>query len=271
MGMIEKHDPGSFCWVELGTVDVKGAETFYGELFGWTFEDNCPGGECNYSTIRLEGLSLAGCYTLCEAHRAQGVPPHWMGYVAVEDVAGTAARAGEAGGQVLAGPMDVMDMGKMAVIRDPQGAVLSLWQPVKHGGSKVRDVPGAFCWNELIVKDPEAVLAFYKAVAGWDVVKQDMGGFTYYVFVSDDTMRGGMMALDPAWGEVPPHWAVYFNVTDCDAVVAKAESLGAKVHMRPTDIPGVGRFAVIADPQGAVFSVIKMEPPQCCGCDGCCS
>jgi predicted enzyme related to lactoylglutathione lyase len=151
----------------------------------------------------------------------------------------------------------------MAVIQDPQGAVFSLWQPVKHIGAELVNVPGAFCWNELYTHDIDASGAFYTKLFGWSAKTAEMGnGMSYTSFMNGDWPAGGMMEIQKEWGEVPPNWSIYFAVDDCDATCEKIKKLGGKVDNPPMDIPEVGRFAVCADPQGAYFAVIKMTNPQ---------
>lgn len=268
MTAMNENPEGTFAWVDLGTSDLEKAKAFYGALFGWTMEvegQQCE--ECPYAMIRLDGKLVGGAYTLCEEQHKMNVPPHWMSYLAVRDAAATTARAEAQGGKVLVGVTDIFDMGKMALLQDPQGAVFALWQGAALPGVEVRDEDNTFCWQELNVKDPEAVLPFYQAVAGWAVQKHDMPTGAYHVFQAGETVVAGAMAIDPAWGDVPPHWAVYFMVADIQDAVEKAKSLGATVHLAPLAVEGVGSIACLADPQGAVFSLIQV--PSGCGCESC--
>src|SRR5579864_8638659 len=135
MAQIEKHEPGSFCWIELGTTDQTAAKDFYTKLFGWTVQDFPMGPTEFYSMFSLQGSNTAAAYAIRQEQRAQGVPPHWMLYVATESADDTAKRASEAGGKVLAPPFDVFTVGRMAVLQDPTGATFSVWQPNSHKGT----------------------------------------------------------------------------------------------------------------------------------------
>jgi len=146
-----KHEPGTFCWVELATSDGAAAKTFYTSLFGWTADD-APGGGGVYTTLRKNGKDAAALYEL--GPQQKGVPPHWNSYVCVENADAAAAHAKELGGTVMMEPFDVMEHGRMAVVADPAGATFSVWQPRHNIGAQVVNEPGAFCWNELYTTDP---------------------------------------------------------------------------------------------------------------------
>ena len=154
---------------------------------------------------------------------------------------------------------DVMEAGRMAVIADPQGAVFCVWQPKLHPGAQIVNEPGALVWNELAVRDTGPEPAFYEALFGWTADTAPMGGAEYTTWKLGDQPVGGMVQMNDQWpAEMPPHWMTYFAVADTDATCTRAIELGGAVHVPPADIEGVGRFAVIGDPQGAVFSVLTM-------------
>jgi len=189
------------------------------------------------------------------------VPPNWMSYVNVSSADDTVAKVSANGGTVFVAPMDVMDVGRMAVFADPLGAVLGIWQPKSHIGAQLANEPGAFCWNELVTTDLDKSKSFYKAVFGWDGA--DAGppdnAHAYVEWKLGDKSIGGMMPKMPEMpAEMPPVWGVYFAVADCDASVAKAQELGGSLFMGPTDIEP-GRFAVLADNVGAVFNVLELK------------
>lgn len=260
MPQVSQHAPGRFCWIELATSDQQAAKSFYSSLLGWELEDNPMGPDTGavYTMIRRSGLDIGGMYKQGPEHR--GVPPHWMSYVAVTSADETAARAKSLGATLLAEPFDVFDIGRMATVRDPQGAVLSLWQARKHVGTRIIDEPGAPTWNELGARDTAAAEKFYAALFGWTPQAMDMPMGKYTIFAAKDGMAGGMYAITPEMGDMPPNWGIYFAVDDCDVRTGKAKTLGAKICLPPTDVPNVGRFATLADPQGACFSIIKMAP-----------
>lgn len=256
------YTPNTFCWPELMTTDAAGAKAFYGGLFGWDLTDNPIGPDAVYIMAGLRGKNVGAMYDMNEEHRKQGVPPHWLSYVSVVSVDDTLARAKELGANVLVDAMDVFDIGRMAVLTDPEGAVFALWQPKQHIGAELVNEPGSLCWNELCTNDVDKAGAFYTQLFGWDSQSADMGGTHYTSFMNGERPAGGMLQIRKEWGEVPPNWAVYFAVEDCDAAAAKIKELGGNILNPPTDIPGVGRFTVGQDPQGAVFSVISMDNPQ---------
>lgn len=248
------HAPGTFCWPELATTDQKSAAAFYAALFGWAIDDQPIGPSETYTTFKLRGLEVAAAYTMRPEERAHGAPPHWKAYVTVASADEAVTRAKAFGGEVLAPPFDVMDAGRMAVLQDPTGAVFQIWQPARHVGAKILREPGALGWTELLTRETSAAEAFYMNLFGWNAKKSP----EYTEFSVGTTPDAGMMKIDERWGNVPPHWMPYFQVDDCDGVVAKATSAGGRVMMPPTEIEHVGRFAMLADPQGATFSVIKI-------------
>jgi predicted enzyme related to lactoylglutathione lyase len=203
----------------------------------------------------MRGLEVAAACTLRPEERQHGVPPHWNAYVTVADADATSARARELGGTVLAPPFDVMDAGRMAVLQDPTGAVISIWQPVRHIGAKILREPGALGWTELATGDTDAAETFYTKLFGWTAKK----GGPYTEFAVGGTPDAGMLMLEDEW-KMPPCWMPYFQVTDCDSVAAKATALGGRVKMPSKDIEHVGRIAMLTDPQGALFYVISLAP-----------
>ena len=256
-----RHAPGSFCWAELATTDAAGAKSFYTRLMGWeTHDDPIPGGGA-YTMIQLEGGNVGALYEQNDEMRAQGAPPAWLAYVTVEDAAAAAAKARELGGTVIKDAFDVFDIDSMAVLQDPTGATFAVWQPKKHTGTDhVDGKPGSVCWNELASRDAEAARDFYTQLFGWRPESRDMGELgDYTIFKNGEAEAAGLLQMNEEWGELPSHWMVYFSVADCDASAEQVAELGGKVSVPPTDIPTVGRFSVITDPQGAVFSIVKLK------------
>jgi predicted enzyme related to lactoylglutathione lyase len=253
-----KYAPGTFCWVECGTSDGEAGKKFYTELFGWDFTDNPIGPGMVYTMLKQDGKDVGALYQLMPDMKAQGVPPHWMSYISVTSADETAAKAKEAGGTVVKEAFDVFTVGRMAVIQDPTGAVFALWQAGTHAGASIVNVPNSFCWNELATSDTGKAGDFYSTVFGWTKDVQNFG-MEYTMFGNAGRPAGGMFGITPEMGNIPSHWLVYFAVDDCDATVEKATSLGAQVMKPADDIPTVGRFAILLDPQGAAFAVIKLE------------
>jgi len=259
MSEVTKHAPGTFCWIELGTTDAGAAKKFYSELFGWSANDIPAGPGMIYTMLQLDGKDVAALYELTEQHRAQGVPSHWLPYVAVASADESAEKVTSLGGKVIMAPFDVMDVGRMSLIQDPAGAMFALWEARKHIGATLVNQPGTVCWNELATRDSRLAGEFYTKLFGWGTKVQEMGPTTYTIFTDGERQAGGMLAMTEEWGNIPSHWMAYFGVEDCDASANKARALGATIKVPPTDIPGVGRFAVLQDAQGAAFSIIKLH------------
>ncbi|MBI1763171.1 MAG: VOC family protein [Acidobacteria bacterium] len=259
MGNQMKHPAGNFCWFELGTTDQNGAKEFYGKLFGWQFRDNPMSPEMVYTTFTLDGKEVGACYKL--GPEMAGVPTHWMPYVATDSADAMAAKVTELGGEVLMPAFDVMTFGRMVAFKDPTGAALSVWQPNEHQGVDLVGVPGAFCWGELATSDTANAKEFYTQLFGWQTKESTMPEMAYTEWINGAQPIGGMMPLQGPPG-VPPHWLLYFAVADADATVAQAQALGGQVCLPPTDIPNTGRFAVLSDPQGGTFAVIKLSFPM---------
>jgi predicted enzyme related to lactoylglutathione lyase len=260
MATVTQHAPGTFCWPELSTTDPEAAKKFYSSLFGWEPEDNPMGEAGVYTLIKNRGRDVGALHAMHPGQLAQGVPPHWMNYVAVENADQAAKKAQELGATLLIEPFDVMDLGRMAAIQDPTGAVFCVWQAMKMPGAGVLNETGALCWTELISTNMKKAESFYTALLSWKAETKTTP-MPYTIFSKSDGPAAGMMAMPPELmqKQVPSHWYPYFQVDDADAAVKKASALGAKVHMPPTDIPGTGRFAVLADPQGANFALIKIQ------------
>jgi predicted enzyme related to lactoylglutathione lyase len=253
-----EYAPGTPNWVDCQTSDQAAAKQFYSGLFGWSYDDS-PIDEANgvyYSMAQIGGKNVAALSPLGDM-AAQGVPPHWNSYVSVSDVDATTALVEPAGGTVMMPPFDVMDAGRMSVVVDSTGAVINVWQAKNNIGANLVNEAGTFGWTELITPDPVKAGEFYNKVFGWEPNHNAMDGMEYTEFkLNGAPVCGGMKPPMPG---MPPVWTVYFQTDDTDATAAKAQELGGTVMVPPTDIPP-GRFAVIVDPQGAVFNVIKMNP-----------
>ncbi|MSR63899.1 MAG: VOC family protein [Planctomycetes bacterium] len=258
MPEIKKHAPGAFCWAEVGTTDTKKTKAFYSELFGWKYEDRPAGQFGTYTMCKQGGKDLAGLYQLAPELLKMGVPPHWMSYVAVADADAACKKIQQHGGTVQQGPFDVMDVGRMAICKDPTGATFSIWQAKAHAGASVMGEHGTPCWFELSTRGVPKAEAFYKAVFGWSVKVDADQVYRELSAPGAPLPMGGMMELTPQHGPVPPHWLIYFTVEDCDGDAQRTKNLGGKVIVPPMDIPKVGRFAVLADPAGATFAIIKL-------------
>jgi predicted enzyme related to lactoylglutathione lyase len=253
MPNVDKHAPGSFSWIELGTTDQNAAKTFYTSLLGWEFTDFPMGPTEVYTMFALSGRLSGAAYTMRGPELEMHVPPHWNLYTEVASADDSAKRAVELGGKVLAGPFDVETHGRMAVIQDPTGVTFSIWQSKMHTGMGVQGEPGAFCWADLNTPDPKAATAFYTGLFGWKIeAGQDGSGYLH--IKNGEEFIGGIPPVNP---RVPPFWLQYLMVSDCDASTEKAKQLGATVHMGPMTMEKVGRMTVLGDPQGAIFALFQ--------------
>ena len=260
MGERTKYEPGTFCWTDLATTDPEGAKAFYGGLFGWEAMDMPAGEAGTYTMLRLDGDAVCALYELEAERREMGIPSHWLSYVSVESADATAKRAEELGGAAFGGAFDVLEMGRMAVVRDPAGAVLAAWEPGKHvGARRVNDV-GCMTWNELQSREPEKAAAFYADLFGWETEPhEDEGRVAYVTIANSGSINGGVMPMTESPDDAPPYWLPYFTGASCDGAVAKVRELGGAVLAGPVDLPEPGRIAAVTDPQGAAFAVFEGE------------
>ncbi len=208
----------------------------------------------------LNGRNVAAAYQLSPGMIAEGVPPHWVIYFAVDSADETTARAKSLRAAVIMEPMDVMDVGRMAVLRDPSGAVFSLWQARRHKGFGVANEVNSLLWSELATRDLAGSRDFYTKLFGWEAQGHPSSPGSYLVCSKGEVGFGGIMQMTAEWGETPAHWSCYFWVDDCDRSVANIKELGGTVCVDPWDIQGVGRIAACSDPQGATFYLIKPQP-----------
>jgi uncharacterized protein len=259
MPLFDAPVTGRFCWIELQTTDPAAAQRFYGDLFGWTYEElNVPQGR--YTMGKADGKLVAGLIAQPEPVARAGTPPSWLSYVAVDDVQASADAAARLGGQVLLPPRS-FGTGALSMLADPTGALFLLWHTTQPMGAFLYGETGALSWNELISTNADVAQRFYTQLFGWKAQPMPMPGFTYTILNSGDAPVGGLMQQTPELKGAPSAWAVYFAVTDADATFAKAAKLGAKVITPLTDIPEIGRFGWLEDPQGAVFAIIKNAAP----------
>jgi len=258
MAEFTSYAQGTPSWVDLAATDPEGAKRFYSGLFDWSFRDDPAGEGGVYTMCLINGKSVAGLYEMAPDQQAAGTPPHWLTYITVANADETAAKAAAAGGTIVAPAFDVEDAGRMTVVQDPSGAFVSFWEAKKHIGAELANEPGTLVWSELQVHDTDAAKAFYQTVLGITTETADMPSGPYTTFMVDGRSVAGMMKISEDWGPVPPHWDLYFAVEDADATLGKAAAAGGKAVVPAMDIPDVGRFAGITDPQGAMFFVISM-------------
>jgi uncharacterized protein len=246
---------GTPCWADVGAPDVGRARVFYSDLFGWDVQEGPPeaGG---YSVADLKGLGVAGIGPKMQPE----APTMWMVYLATQDADATAAKIKGAGGQLMVEPMDVTDVGRMAIAMDTAGAVFGIWQARAFPGAQIVNEPGAMTWNEQMSRDFEGSKAFYASVFGYEYEDMSAEGFSYATLKVGDRQVGGIGGLPadvPA--EVPAAWAVYFGTADTDASMARVEADGGSVIRPASDTP-YGRLGTVTDDQGAAFSLISVTP-----------
>lgn len=252
---------GAPVWLDLGTPNIEAASGFYGALFGWEFKSAGPhaGG---YGMFTLDGKTVAGVGPLT----GQGAESAWTVYFHSPDAYATAKAVEQAGGAVRFAPFDVFTQGRMAGFTDPSGAQFAVWQPGENKGLDAVNIPNTLCWTELYTTDQRAAKSFYQAVFGWAAEDVQMQGFTYTVVrpsgSEPDASHGGIMGLSQEMlrAGMTPRWQPYFEVTDCDTVVARATEQGGVAPMPPESVEGVGRLALLIDVFGAPFAVITSVP-----------
>jgi uncharacterized protein len=251
MGERTSYTPGTFSWTDLPTSDPDDAKRFYTELFGWEVDDQPIPEEAGggvYTMLQKDGKNVAALFKAGE-----GMPTFWGSYVTVDSADATAARATDLGGTLIAEPFDVMDVGRMATIQDPTGAILSVWEPHGSIGASLVNVPGALTLNQLSTTDTGKAEEFYSALFGWRTEQVEGGDTPYWGIFLGDRVNGGMMGLSPEGG-IPSNWMPFFGTSDVDADAGRVGELGGQVMFPPTDVPG-GRILVAQDPQGAFFGL----------------
>lgn len=251
------YAPGIPCWVDLGAPDVDAAARFYGGLFGWEVPERPDSAEMGgYRRAIKGGKDVAGMMPLMQ----EGQPPAWSTYVSVDDADRIGQAIQENGGTMVAEPMAVRSFGRLALFTDPTGAFFGIWEPGDFAGAGLVNEPGSLSWNELNTRDLETAKRFYSAVFGWEFeeLPSETSG-TYTICLLNGTRAAGMLDMTGRVpDEVPAHWNTYFAVEDTDAAIDRVEEGGGGVAFGPMDI-GVGRIAVVHDPWGATFTVIRLN------------
>jgi uncharacterized protein len=251
---------GQFVWYELTTPDANAAQKFYPKFTGW----GTQAFDKDYTMFTTGGVPVAGIFRLTDEMRQQGVPPNWMPYVESDNVDDTAAKATSLGGRVVAGPADIPNTGRFAVIQDPQGATFGVYKSSRPSGAwDGTAVVGRFSWHELMAADFNQAFEFYRALFGWEKQSEmDMGGgLMYYIYGQNGKMYGGMFTRFGDMATMHPFWLVYICVNDVGKALAAATKNGGTVHRPQMDIPG-GSIAILGDPQGAGFALhhVNREP-----------
>jgi uncharacterized protein len=244
-------------WADLASSDAAGSRDFYSKVFGWKIEVNPDPQYGGYGMAKVGDRQVAGIGPKMSAQQ----PTAWTLYIGTDDADDLAKKVQAAGGKVIAQPFDVGDQGRMATFQDPSGAFISAWQPKAMAGAFPVGEANTFGWGELNARGVDKALPFYQKVFGWSVKKSDVGGgATYNEFqLGGESIAGGQEMQSMVPKEVPSHWLVYFAVGDVDKSFKTATQAGARELVSPMDFPG-GRFAILSDPQGAAFGLLKMAP-----------
>lgn len=251
-GTRKTHD---FCWINVMTPEAERARAFFGRLFGWTYGEmpGVPGGQL----ILAGGRTAGALMDLAVANMPPGTPAVIGVLVKVESADDAVAKVNSLGGRAEPA-FDVLDNGRMAMCNDPNGAIFAVWQPKKQAGMDVDShTHGAPGWFETLTSDVGRAVAFYKALFGWTAEEQQMPGMTYTLFKLDQVPVAGAMSILPHMGNVPPHWAMSFTVNNADETARLGVELGATLCIPVSEIPGVGRFAMLKSPQGVSFQITE--------------
>jgi predicted enzyme related to lactoylglutathione lyase len=255
----KKTSIGAFCWADLASTDTEKTLAFYSQVLGWTSKAINMGDGPAYHMLSAGENEVGGLYQMDKERMDMGLPSHWTSYVLVDDIDAAAKKAEGLGANVVMQPFDVGEKGMMSILQDPTGATFALWKD-KSGEATEPSGPGTLCWNELMTDDVDKAGEFYTSLFGWKQEAMSFGDMEYAVFKQGDESVAGMMTL-PAEAKAngaPPYWLVYVSVDDCDASIAKAQEHGGGILTPATDFEGVGRGAMISDPTGGVFGIIKL-------------
>ncbi len=251
---------GTFNWVDLVAKDMTKIRSFYESLFDWTYEEQDTKGGPAYGMFKKDDKSAAGIGQMSPVMMEQGVPSTWNTYVSVDDIGATEKAIEANGGSLMMETIDIVDAGRSNWVRDPEGAVFALWQPLAHAGCEIFNTPGSFCWNERATRELDLVKRFYGNVFGWTFADDPKAPSPVSMIRNEGREIGHAILMNEQWGPIPAHWNIYFAVEDCDATMAKAKELGGSAYMDPIDIPA-GRFTLLSDPDGANFYVIALTEP----------
>jgi predicted enzyme related to lactoylglutathione lyase len=257
MARINSYPTGIFSWIDLMTPSADASQKFYSELFGWSVLQNPTDQGGVYCMFQQEGLDICGMGEMGEEMKKTGMPAVWNSYVTVDDADAAVARAVELGATVDMPVMQVMDAGRMAILVDPVGARFCLWEKGDHFGAGFVNEPNSLCWNELSTREPQKACDFYGSLFDWSFDESD----GYNQISSGGRPNGGIRTVGSDEPEMPAWWMAYISVADCDETVARVTMLGGRVIAEPIDIES-GRFSLVADPQGAIIAVMKVNQPD---------
>jgi uncharacterized protein len=256
---------GRFVWYELMTTDAAAAKTFYTSVVGWDIENTSMSG-ATYGLFTVAKVPACGLVELPRSVRSVGAPPHWIGYVAVDDVEAAVERTRQLGGAVHVPPTDVPDISRFSIIADPQSATLALIRGLQPRDEPLPDMdrPGHVGWHELLAADWAKAMAFYGGLFGWQKSDYHTGSMGHYqeFSVKGETI-GGMFTKSPT---LPvPFWLYYFNIADVETTAKRIEAGGGQIIYGPTVVPGGAVIVHCADPQGAIFGLLHRQKRRAAG------
>ena len=258
MAEISKYTPGTFCWTDLGTPNVSKAKEFYSGLFEWKVQDVPMGTNVDqYSLMQVQGKNVCALYSMSADQIHTKATPRWLAYISVSDVDETIKKVKGTGGAVVRDGVDVKDSGRMAVLKDPTGGVFAIWHANKYIGAELNDAAGTVCWRELMTSNIDYAGKFYASVFDWQAKASDVGDMKYLMFSKGDEGVAGMISLPDQVKQSA--WLTYWTVDDCEKTVGTAKKLGGQILKSTTVIPEMGRFAVLADRDGASFGVMQFD------------
>jgi predicted enzyme related to lactoylglutathione lyase len=249
---------GQFSWYDLMTPDPAASKKFYPAVTGWGTEE---WDKAAYTMWTAGGVPLGGMNPITPEQTAQGVRPHWLAYVTVDDVENSASKVKSLGGQVMHGPEDIPDVGRFAIIRDPQGAMLAIFKSATpNPGYEGTPSVGNFSWHELMATDYKRAFDFYRQLFGWESTgEMDMGPVgKYLTYGKNGKAYGGMFNRRPEHGQMPPNWTFYVTVKDLKKSLDTAKRTGGQVMLGPMDVPG-GTVVVLKDSLGAPFALFEVK------------
>jgi len=250
MAIIDKYNPGEFCWTDLGVTDVRAAKKFYQNILSCDVTD-FPMGEGMYSVLRVKNRDV------CAIYQKMNAAPGWLPYISVSDVDETLRKVQSLGGKTCAAAKDVMDKGRMAKCQDPTGGNFAIWQPKSHQGAGLDETPGTICWRDLNTDNPDVAGGFYAKVFGWVPSAEKMGEGVYHMFSLKEDPVGGMWPTPMK--NMAPGWLTYWTVENCENTIAAALKMSGQLLLKTTPIPDMGKFAILADNQGVAFGVFESK------------
>ena len=262
---------GRFAWYDLVTTDIDAAIAFYAEIAGWRTQEWEGQSTSEYRLLTLNGVPIGDIVKLTPQHGPPGTPPYWMSHVEVPNVDDTVRDTKSLGGKVITPPTDIPNVGRYAVITDPQGAVIAIYTPSNPTGGAYAPKVGEFSWHELATTDHRGAIAFYGKIFGWETADEvDVGPPVgkYLMFGppgakvghGPNPPYGGMFTKAPNM-PMPTSWLYYIRVRSADDAAEQVKALGGQVINGPMEVPGGDRIAQCIDPQGAVFAVHSTTAP----------